>query len=537
MGVVWRGYEKLVLDINQTTKLKVTGMSGNVKWQSSNKSVATVSKNGTITGRCYGTAVITASIAKKTFKCNVKVTYTIPMEAYEHLDHFSADYMSTFPLVLLDMNSTFDDFKSVGYKITGIYGAVYSEKKIYIEGFDNKGKSLGIHENLGLSYLEFDKAVNLRIMNPDGILHTLDFLPAKPTIIDKIGDYKYKDFQWYTLKDGNIQAPLIFAIENSYLEFVPDEEKDKKNNNNVVINAGYTPHFTGHEFDPEDMGSWKIGHITAIDKENTENLTDLWIYVDGYKVYIDEEDFYVYGKTGLDLPDNFKEMVYSYRDAVKEVASKYYLSDKDIWDKPYRIRFTYKVRSSAGQNHMSMNINDGSEVYYHEMAHYYHLDKMDYGCQIHAWTEGLATALAEDTVKLYDVDTTKAYVPYFLENGISEAELEDFENYFLNVWSNDCYTIGYYFIRFIQKEYGKSIVLEINDNIKSIPKPNEPGISPSNRNESSDKMFLDAIKKATSEDVFTRFVNEDFILRMKELPQIIGGSSYSLNRDNNIEAA
>lgn len=47
---------------------------------------------------------------------------------------------------------------------------------------------------------------------------------------------------------------------------------------------------------------------------------------------------------------------------VKDVASKYYFSDQEMWDKPYRIRLTYEYRSSAGQNFMSMNADDGSDV-------------------------------------------------------------------------------------------------------------------------------------------------------------------------------
>lgn len=159
------------------------------------------------------------------------------------------------------------------------------------------------------------------------------------------------------------------------------------------------------------------------------------------------------------------------------------------------------------------------DVYFHELAHFYHLENMDYGCQISAWTEGLATALAEDTVLFYGYDSINAYVPFFLEDGISDEELENFENYFLNVSYEDCYTIGYYFIRFIQKEYGKSVVLKINKNINKIPEPDEPWITPSNRKDSLDKMFLDAIKKATSEDVFIRFVNEDLKYRLNDFHQ------------------
>ena len=102
-----------------------------------------------------------------------------------------------------------------------------------------------------------------------------------------------------------------------------------------------------------------------------------------------------------------------------------------------RIRFTYEFRSSAEKDYMSMNINDDSLTYYHELTHYYHLEKMDYGCQISAWTEGIACAMAEDVVKKYDEDKNKGYVPFKIQDGISDEQLNDFEKYFLNVGYED----------------------------------------------------------------------------------------------------
>jgi hypothetical protein len=520
-------YEQLVMDPSQTIKLKLTGASGNITWKSSNTAVATVSKNGTVTARSYGSAVITASVAKKKFTCKVTVTYAVTMNAYEHWEHYSADFISEGPLIILDMNKTFEEFESVGYKITGVYAAVHSDKKIYVEGFDKKGKSLGIHENQGLSYFEFKNAVKLRIMNPDKIRYTINFIPAKPTVIEKSGYYRYEDFLWYELKDGNIQAPYIFAMDNPYMEYVPDKDKNEKNNDNAKAIIGYLPHFTGNESDPDYMGAWKLGYISAIDKKKTEELTGLWIYVDKYKVYIDEQDFFAYGKVGLNLPENFKDIVYSYRDSVRAVATKYYLPDSEIWEKPFRIRFTYDLRSAASENYMCMNINDDSNVYYHELTHYYHLEKMDYGCQISAWTEGIATTLSEDAVMLYDEDKNKGHIPFYIENSISDKDLNNFEEYFLNVDYNDCYTIGYYFIRFIQKEYGESVVLNINYSIKNIPTIEGHGISRDRRSKKLDKLFIQAIKDATSEDVFIRFVNEVLIPKI-EMSNIMG--NISINR-------
>ena len=81
--------------------------------------------------------------------------------------------------------------------------------------------------------------------------------------------------------------------------------------------------------------------------------------------------------------------------------------------------------------------------------------------------------------------------------------------------------------------------MEINDIIKSIPNPEGLDLSPSDRNTTSDKMFLDLIKKASSEDMFIQFVNEDLISRLKALstPPRALSIIKLLKRGNNIEAA
>lgn len=57
----------------KTYTLKVKGTKKKVKWTSSKKSVATVSKKGKVTGKKRGSATIIAKIGKKKYKCKVKV--------------------------------------------------------------------------------------------------------------------------------------------------------------------------------------------------------------------------------------------------------------------------------------------------------------------------------------------------------------------------------------------------------------------------------------------------------------------------------
>lgn len=64
---------KATLEVDATLKLKITGTDSKVTWSTSKKSVATVSKSGTITAKAEGTAVITATVDGKKYACDVKV--------------------------------------------------------------------------------------------------------------------------------------------------------------------------------------------------------------------------------------------------------------------------------------------------------------------------------------------------------------------------------------------------------------------------------------------------------------------------------
>lgn len=61
------------LQKGKTYTLKVTGTKKKAKWSSNKKTIATVTKKGKVTAKKPGTAVITAKIGKKKYKCKVKV--------------------------------------------------------------------------------------------------------------------------------------------------------------------------------------------------------------------------------------------------------------------------------------------------------------------------------------------------------------------------------------------------------------------------------------------------------------------------------
>lgn len=64
--------KSITLAVKETSVLKITGTSKKVSWSSSNSSVASVYK-GKVTAKKEGTAVIKATVNKKTYSCKVTV--------------------------------------------------------------------------------------------------------------------------------------------------------------------------------------------------------------------------------------------------------------------------------------------------------------------------------------------------------------------------------------------------------------------------------------------------------------------------------
>ena len=65
---------KLYLHVGGSYKLKFSETKEKIKWESSKKTIATVSKNGNVKGFKAGKATIIATVDDKTYKCSVTVS-------------------------------------------------------------------------------------------------------------------------------------------------------------------------------------------------------------------------------------------------------------------------------------------------------------------------------------------------------------------------------------------------------------------------------------------------------------------------------
>lgn len=68
-------YSKMTLMIGQTVDLKTEGISGKVKWSSTNSKVAQVTAKGQVKARQSGSATIKAAVGKKNYSCKIKVVH------------------------------------------------------------------------------------------------------------------------------------------------------------------------------------------------------------------------------------------------------------------------------------------------------------------------------------------------------------------------------------------------------------------------------------------------------------------------------
>lgn len=87
---------KATMEVDSTLKLKVTGTNKEIKWSSSKKSVATVSKSGTVTAKSEGQAIITATINKNIYTCEVTVVNSnkLVKSVEEFQDYLNDTYRS-----------------------------------------------------------------------------------------------------------------------------------------------------------------------------------------------------------------------------------------------------------------------------------------------------------------------------------------------------------------------------------------------------------------------------------------------------------
>ena len=77
----------VTIEVGERKKVKVKNTTKTVKWRSSDKSIATVTKRGNIDAKAKGECTITATVGKKKLTCKVTVTDAIGDLLDKEVDH------------------------------------------------------------------------------------------------------------------------------------------------------------------------------------------------------------------------------------------------------------------------------------------------------------------------------------------------------------------------------------------------------------------------------------------------------------------
>jgi len=119
--------KKIAIEVGDTYQLSVTGTNANVSWTSADESVASVDKDGVVTGKTEGKSKVTGRIGNKKYSCIVTVefhnyrTITIPYSEYAEVVANTIDFKGKNVEVDIDdenitIRATEEEFQKIDKK-------------------------------------------------------------------------------------------------------------------------------------------------------------------------------------------------------------------------------------------------------------------------------------------------------------------------------------------------------------------------------------------------------------------------------------
>ena len=133
---------KATIYVGETVALKITGTTKSITWKSSDKSIATVSKKGIVTGKKAGKVTITAKVNNKSYKCTRVVKKPITLVT---------DIITTSSSLLVPVNSRFA-FNATVYPSTADDTLEWKSSNEKIVKVDEAGVCLAVAEGTAYIY-------------------------------------------------------------------------------------------------------------------------------------------------------------------------------------------------------------------------------------------------------------------------------------------------------------------------------------------------------------------------------------------------
>lgn len=191
-------------------QLKLSGTKKKVKWESKDKLVATVDKQGVVHAENEGQTTIVASVGKKKYQCTVKVVY------YDEKRMLAAyGYKALNQMLEKDAGLIINEVR-IGSYVTGVNYAYFDcefkdlsgeRKKVYMHIYENELSSV-TYCNIRTGYYENYLIMRFNQMSMDGIEMTRsESIPLKEVkkasnVISKIDSLKITKGEEFNSHNG-----------------------------------------------------------------------------------------------------------------------------------------------------------------------------------------------------------------------------------------------------------------------------------------------------------------------------------------------
>lgn len=224
-------YKKLTLYKGQKKQLKIKGTKKKAKWSSNKKSVVSVDKKGKITAKKKGTAVITAKVGKKNYKCKV----TVKVKAS----------------VKNNVNNNFSKLRSYILK----YGQTNSRGNKFIKYSEDENNFAIVYDGKGFDFIF--------TQDNDGVKSSIDMYVKAPNKSKLYPEYTviFEDYGESAIASTDLN-PSTYT-KNSQLHFYVSNSTGFINNSNVqnVANSGLRLAFAGWNLLVDNYADMKLSNL------------------------------------------------------------------------------------------------------------------------------------------------------------------------------------------------------------------------------------------------------------------------------------
>jgi hypothetical protein len=422
---------------------------------------------------------------------NVEASYTV---------------IDTSSTQILDLSEVLAAFQANGLPYTGLYGSGNCDTKVTLQGYDRNGSFVGEMKTTGGEFVfSFPSAVRVTVIGTAKNL-VMDFTPVMPVLVNANARLPFNTLSWLYQADG--YARIYYVLGDNIRFYTENSAAPYKVFRKFLSVINYA--------NPDAADAYQ--RICVVLKFNTSEMSSGNCFINIQKTNLGtiNNSLVVFTNTGnAVLATDYEAKLLSMISTLGRTGLNTYFGSAN-WNRQLIMKLPDNTVNTAytyitvDPSYLNLDYFFDYYMTLHEMVHFYEATKPYYGMNFPAWTDGSATNLAEKTLDALSVIHKDSYGNDYIDNMyatdfsfLSQDNRNNFESYYLNTTGWNATVIGYHFTDFLQDLYGSDVVYKINQKILAANIP-----AGSARNAAYDKIFLDCIKSATSQNVFQLFIEQ-----------------------------